>query len=109
MLNACYRRLLLQAGAAVATRRAIDLQEAAIRIVGNLGTSHGGGQAGNLQNISGLRTNSLQVSRSQTTDSVTEVFDACFGNAKGEGSEWGRWSTGLVVMCRGNRSRRRLR
>ena len=78
------RDLLLQSRAAVAAARAVDLDHALVRVVGQFGARDGNRAARDLQDVAGPRADALQIGRREPRNRVADVFDARFRHAKRE-------------------------
>src|SRR2546425_1027437 len=85
--------VLLHPGAAVAAYGAVNLNEAVVRRVRDVGARDGGRAAGDLQNVAGPRADPLEVGRREPRHRMRDVLDARFRHAKGDG-------------CGGRRNRR---
>ena len=84
-LDRRHRHLLLQPRAAVAARRAVDLDHALVSIVRELGARDGDRAAGDLQDVAGPGADAHQVGRREPRDGVADVFDARFRYAERHG------------------------
>jgi hypothetical protein len=84
MLHDRDRDLFLQAHAAVAAGRAVDLNEAFVQFVGNFGARNGGCAAGDFYYVAGSSANTLHVCRGETRDGAPHILHACFRDAQSE-------------------------
>ena len=78
-----HRHRLLQPGAAVAAQRAVDLDDALVCRLGQLGARDGDGSAGDLQDVAGPRADAREVGRRDSRAmACADVFDARFRDAQ---------------------------
>ena len=86
-----HRDLFLESRAAITARRPIDLDDALVFVVGELGARHGARAARDLQHVARLRAKPHKVRRCDAGDGVADVFDPRLRDSQRKGDSHDRW------------------
>jgi hypothetical protein len=80
---------LLEAGAAIAAQRAIDLDDAVGSRLGDFSARDGGRPAGDLQDVAGTSADAREIRGRQARDGVRDVVDPRFRDPQRDGGDGG--------------------